>query len=210
MKATRFLCALLCGAGVTLIQFVAVGALNRSSSQVRTALDVQRAKPAMIVTEPPVTRKVPPRKPEAVRTRTARSSPSPKTVRRSALPPPNLKLSHLALGSSLPDISEVGLGQLDVPQVTTEPDRPARAKRTAQPWYPSSAQRDGVEGYVTVRLDIDADGRVKNVIVVDSEPLGVFEQSAREAARRFEFVPARVSGKAVKTTVEKTVVFELR
>ena len=210
MKATRFLCALLCGAGVTLIQFVAVGALNRSSSQVRTPLDAQQLKPPMIVTEPPVTRKVPPRKPEAVRTRTARPSPSAKTVRRSALPPPNLKLSHLALGSSLPDISEVGLGQLDVPQVTTEPDRPARAKRTAQPRYPSSAQRDGVEGYVTVRLDIDADGRVKNVIVVDSEPLGVFEQSAREAARRFEFVPARVSGKAVKTTVEKTIVFELR
>ena len=64
--------------------------------------------------------------------------------------------------------------------------------------------------YVIVRLNVDADGRVKDLIVVDSEPIGVFEKSARNAARRFEFLPARRGGKLVSTTVEKKIVFRLQ
>ena len=73
-----------------------------------------------------------------------------------------------------------------------------------------SAQRDGVEGYVIVRLNIDEPGRVQDVLVVDSEPLGTFERSARDAARRFEFLPARVDGRLVPSTIEKRIVFSLK
>ena len=76
--------------------------------------------------------------------------------------------------------------------------------------YPINAQRDGIEGYVILRLNIDANGRVTNVLVVDSEPIGVFERSAREAARRFEFIPARVNGSAASATIEKRIVFRLQ
>ena len=61
-----------------------------------------------------------------------------------------------------------------------------------------------------MRLDIDATGRVTHVLVVDSEPMGVFERSAREAARGFEFAPARTGGSATATTIEKKIVFSLQ
>jgi len=104
----------------------------------------------------------------------------------------------------------VGLGNVEVPDAVSEPDQPARERRSAQPVYPINAQRDGIEGYVILRLNIDANGRVTNVLVVDSEPFGVFERSARDAARRFEFVPARVGGSAAPTTIEKKIVFKLQ
>ena len=210
MKSARILVALMFGVGMTLIQFVAVGALNEANVALKGTAVSQKTTTPLIVTPPPETRKAPPRTPDTLRTRTSKPTASINRVRTSALAPLNTQYSKLGLGSSLPDIGGVGLGGFDVPEVPTEPDRPARARRTIDPQYPISARRDGIEGYVTVRLSIGPSGRVKDVIVVDSEPIGVFEQSAREAARRFEFVPARVDGEAVTTTVEKTIVFRLQ
>ena len=128
----------------------------------------------------------------------------------SALPALTLSQAPLSLGTVLPQLGGIGLGQVDVEETPSDPDRTARARRTAEPIYPRSAQRDGIEGYVILRLKIDENGRVKNVLVVDSEPIGVFERSARDAARRFEFVPARIGGKAAATTIEKKIVFKLK
>ena len=110
----------------------------------------------------------------------------------------------------LPGLGGLGVGTVDVPEVVTEPDRPARVRRTPEPVYPMAAQRDGIEGYVIVRLSIDTNGRVSEVLVVDSEPIGVFERSAREAARRFDFHPAQVDGAPAPATLEKKIVFRIK
>ena len=102
------------------------------------------------------------------------------------------------------------MGNVDLSEVPSEADRPARVQRTVEPTYPISAQRQGIEGYVILRLNIDSNGKVKTVFVVDSEPMGVFERSARDAARRFEFTPARLRGASVPTTIEKKIVFSLQ
>ena len=168
------------------------------------------ASPSVVVTEIPKAERVRPKEPDTLRTQSRKPAATSKRARTSVLPPLIARQTGLGLGSSLPEIGDVGLSGVEVSEVPAEPDQPARARRTVQPRYPGSAQRDGIEGFVTVRLNVDSNGRVIDVIVVDSEPIGTFEQSAREAVRRLEFVPARTGGKAVPTTVEKTIVFRLQ
>ena len=133
-----------------------------------------------------------------------------KRAKTSALNTVRSTYSGIGLGTALPTIGDVGLGQMDMPESSTEPDRPARVHRAITPVYPLSAQRNQIEGYVLVRLSIDVQGRVRDVIVVDAEPMGVFEKSARDAARRFTFVPARINGVFTPASVEKKMVFRLK
>ena len=76
---------------------------------------------------------------------------------------------------------------------TRRVSRTPKPKRKPEPHYPLDARRAGVQGYVTVRMKIDAQGNVEDAIVVKAEPKGVFEKSALDAARRYRFWPAQTS-----------------
>lgn len=89
-------------------------------------------------------------------------------------------------------------------------DRPARPVSRPAPRYPSAARRNRTEGFVRVRLRVDPDGRVEDVVVVESEPPGVFDRVALEAARRYRFEPATRNGQAVESTLEQRIVFRLQ
>ncbi|MEM1034177.1 MAG: TonB family protein [Myxococcota bacterium] len=89
-------------------------------------------------------------------------------------------------------------------------DRPARPARRPPPVYPPAAQRQRVEGFVTLRLRVEDDGSVSDVVVVEASPRGVFERAATAAARRYRFEPAIVDGRPAATTVEQRVAFRLR
>ena len=65
--------------------------------------------------------------------------------------------------------------------------------RTAQPVYPISALERSLEGYVTVRFDVDARGRTENVQVVEASH-AVFERAAVRAASKLRFKPTVVDG----------------
>lgn len=210
MRGVKLLISLVVGGGVTFLQLLAVGGLNDSS--IIAAEAARPPKPPLMVpvAQLPAQRKVPPRPQKAQRTSASQPLAAAAVARGTALPGFKGTPAKLGLLNVLPGLGNVGLGTVDLPDAPTEPDRPARARRTAQPMYPINAQRDGIEGYVILRLNIDANGRVTSVLVVDSEPIGVFERSAREAARRFEFVPARVNGSAASATIEKKIVFNLQ
>ncbi len=210
MRWFKGIIALGFGAAITLLQFLAVGALNDASMATNEAALADKKMPPIIVTQTPKSVKTPQKTPTRLKARSSRPRASAMRTQASALPALTLSQAPLSLGTVLPQLGGIGLGQVDVDETPAEPDRTARARRTAEPIYPRSAQRDGIEGYVILRLKIDENGRVKNVLVVDSEPIGVFERSARDAARRFEFVPARIGGKAAATTIEKKIVFKLK
>lgn len=57
------------------------------------------------------------------------------------------------------------------------------------PEYPRRAFRTGVQGWVILRLDVDAQGSTKNVRVERAVPDRFFATSARSAARRWQFEP---------------------
>ena len=210
MSASRLLLALAFGSGMTLLLFFAVGALNNATVASRDALIIERQSRPVIVTPPPEPEAPSPAPPSVLKTVSPNTVAPTSRLQASALPSLRTASTRLGLGSVLPELGDVVIGNLGVSETSTQPDRPARAQRTVAPDYPASARRDGIEGYVVVRLSIDIKGRVQSVIVVDSEPMGIFDSSARNAARRFEFVPARLNGQAVPTHIEKKIIFTLK
>ncbi len=78
------------------------------------------------------------------------------------------------------------------------------------PVYPSSAQRTGQEGYVILEFTVDVDGRIRNPIVIEESPEGVFADAAIDAAKKFRYLPKVVDGKFVPVAgVRNRISFEL-
>ena len=73
------------------------------------------------------------------------------------------------------------------------------------PPYPSSAFRQGTEGWVLLEFALDATGAAKDVVVVSSNPKGVFERSATEGVKRTEF-----NLNAVRSKCQSLVTYTLR
>jgi protein TonB len=81
--------------------------------------------------------------------------------------------------------------------------RLARTRYVA-PEYPAGALKKGVRGDVRVRITVDADGRVSDAVVVQSNPPEIFDAVAVAAARkwRFKAIGAKDSGVEATATVD--------
>ena len=53
--------------------------------------------------------------------------------------------------------------------------------RVVEPVYPPQAMRDRVEGWVLLEFTITENGSVRDIVVIDSQPGGVFDAAAAEA-----------------------------
>lgn len=58
------------------------------------------------------------------------------------------------------------------------------------PAYPPEAEKAGLEATVSLQLDIDREGKVKNAVVIEPAGNG-FDEAAIEAAKKLQFEPAR-------------------
>jgi TonB family protein len=74
------------------------------------------------------------------------------------------------------------------------------------PFYPPQAASSGIEGWVDLDLQVDADGNILDVTVIDSDPVGVFEESAVAAAESWRFAPRLEAG---EYSLSPRVVFDL-
>ena len=211
MNVVRWLIALSVGIALTLLQFTAVGMLNQEQIQENRAAAIKLSTAPVIVEPIPNRKEIP-----MAKNRPSLASERPKKLRQSTVRPSEVKaLAPLSdgvqLSGILSSLGKISLGDFEGGGMQpSEPDRPARIQRAVEPTYPSSARRDGIEGFVVLRLQIDVDGHVRRVDVVDSEPIGVFEQSARDAARKFKFEPSRAGGRYVPVTIEKKISFRLQ
>ena len=77
------------------------------------------------------------------------------------------------------------------------------------PQYPYQAARRSIEGWVRVSFRVTESGAVEDVVVIESDPPGVFEQAAIKAVYRWRFKPRIVVGKAVAGRAEQVVDFRL-
>lgn len=76
--------------------------------------------------------------------------------------------------------------------------------------YPPLAKRQGVEGFVVVRYDVDTEGRVLNARVVEASPPDVFDESALQAVSRWRFRAPRRGGEPQPVTgLESRLEFSL-
>ena len=78
--------------------------------------------------------------------------------------------------------------------------RGPKALRRQAPSYPERARRLGKEGVVKVRYDIDTDGRITNVEIIEATPKGLFEREVKRAMNRwlYEQKPQPTTGKIVE------------
>jgi protein TonB len=66
------------------------------------------------------------------------------------------------------------------------------------PDYPPRAQQRGIEGYVIVQFTITATGTVKDAVVVEAQPKGMFDDAALKAIARWRYNPKVENGTAVE------------
>ena len=78
------------------------------------------------------------------------------------------------------------------------------------PIYPRRAQTRGIEGHVLVEFIVMTTGAVRNPVVIDAKPPGIFDQAAIQAALRFKYKPEVVNGEPVEVEgVRNLIKFEL-
>lgn len=76
-------------------------------------------------------------------------------------------------------------------------DRPLQLIKGADPQYPVEARQAGVQGFVTVSYAVSVAGVVSNVVVVESQPAGVFDAVAIAAVQRWRYKAPQRAGQAV-------------
>ncbi|WP_417763576.1 M56 family metallopeptidase [Shewanella sp.] len=56
-----------------------------------------------------------------------------------------------------------------------------------EPNYPTDAAKQHIEGHVSFKFDITADGNVSNIRIIDSQPAGVFDSEATKAFAQWQY-----------------------
>ncbi len=78
----------------------------------------------------------------------------------------------------------------------------ARIVRYESPPYPRSAREKGLEGLVRIEADVETDGTVCEVRIVQSSRVDAFDEAAVKAVRGWRFSPATEDGAAVRSTLK--------
>ncbi|MDF2176946.1 energy transducer TonB [Aliiglaciecola sp. CAU 1673] len=78
------------------------------------------------------------------------------------------------------------------------------------PVYPRRALQRGIEGYVIVEFTVTKQGSVRDPIVVEANPEGLFEQAAIDAALKFKYKPRVVNGEAMEVSgIQNRITFQI-
>ncbi|MGB3622133.1 MAG: TonB family protein [Ketobacter sp.] len=79
-----------------------------------------------------------------------------------------------------------------------------------QPIYPRRALSRGIEGYVILEFTVTKNGSVKDPVVVEANPTGIFDSAAINAALKFKYKPRIVDGVPVDVAgVQNQLTFQL-
>jgi len=169
-----------------------------------------------MVTTPPETRRrsKPPPKPEAAEQPMELASSTPSVENVQPLPMEvqsfNIEgLSDLASGTGLggtqlfhgnPE-SSGGTGYVMASDLTPI--------SVVAPQYPAKARRAGIEGFCLVQFTVTERGTCTDPVVVDSDPPGVFDETATEIVKQWRFQPQIKGGEAVAITARYNFKFQL-
>ena len=88
-------------------------------------------------------------------------------------------------------------------------EQPAYALDNPRIDYPFLANVRGVEGRVTVRVEVLANGRPGKMWLKQSSGSGILDQNAQEQLKQWRFVPARKSGQPVSAWIDVPVQYRL-
>jgi protein TonB len=95
-------------------------------------------------------------------------------------------------------------------QAPVEPSFSAEYLRNPAPAYPAASRRNGEQGTVLLRVQVDADGDPMQIEIQRSSGFDRLDQAARGAVRRWKFVPGTRDGMAITAWVVIPLTFSLR
>ena len=93
--------------------------------------------------------------------------------------------------------------------VIGESDRDFMPVSRTPPQYPYQATRRRIEGWVRVSFMVTETGNVEDVVLLESEPEGIFDRAAVRAVSKWKFKPRLVNGQPVAARAEQVVEFRL-
>jgi bla regulator protein BlaR1 len=85
----------------------------------------------------------------------------------------------------------------------------ARLINSAEPKYPASAKRKGIELEIMVKFSIDRNGLVKDIQFESKSRVSYFRHTIRNAMEKWRFLPAKENGHVVESTMSKIFSFSL-
>jgi protein TonB len=135
-----------------------------------------------------------------------------------APPPPAMDLTEQAapdqqlLGLNAPDVQaalSLDRGRVGTPGGGADMDVIPLVR--VNPQYPPRAQSAGIEGWVHLRFTVTAQGTTADIQIVDADPKGYFEQSARKAVEKYKYKPRIENGSSTpRPGVEVVLAYKLR
>ncbi len=128
----------------------------------------------------------------------------------------NTALSGIDLGlfgfdeGNMSDIDNSLLGNTGNSIMTEDlVDIPPKAISRGNFKYPKSAKKDGIKGYVVLSILVDIDGSVDQAQILESNPIGIFDEAALQGMRTWQFEPAKYKGDRVKVWAKQKIRFDL-
>jgi protein TonB len=136
---------------------------------------------------------------------TPKRPPQPQVELDVSKPPPTANLDFDMPDFSLPtDFSGAFMGNLESMGTGTSQLIPIVK---VAPRCPREAQISGIDGSVTLVLNVNSNGRVSTIQVKSAKPTRVFNSEAIKAVKRWQFKPKTIDGIAVDQKGELLVEF---
>jgi len=138
-----------------------------------------------------------------------------KTTRKAPLPNLNsisggiaMNIPEFSAGDIAGDGSDL-LDEIAEDAVMTEDTVDQKPKVASRPpmEYPAQAAKEGIKGYVIINILIGKDGSVELAKVLESQPSGIFDETALNGIRGWRFSPAQYKGKPVKMWAKQKISF---
>lgn len=102
-----------------------------------------------------------------------------------------------------------GSGAQALTQDRSDLDRPAKVLSRPPLEYPHEARSRGIQGHVTLKIQVGPNGLVETVRIAESEPPGFFDEAALRAVRSWKFEPAVIQGKVAMSWTTQRIRFEM-
>ena len=93
--------------------------------------------------------------------------------------------------------------------VQSEPIFDAQYLKNPAPLYPKVARDRGIEGKILLEVVVKEDGSALNVKLISSSGSSLLDESAIEAVKNWQFIPAKKFGKFVQAKVIVPIEFKI-
>jgi len=93
--------------------------------------------------------------------------------------------------------------------VQSEPIFDAQYLNNPAPLYPKVARDRGIEGKILLEVVVKEDGSALNVKLISSSGSSLLDESALEAVKNWQFIPAKKFGKFVQAKVIVPIEFKI-